>query len=427
MEFLVVGLNHRTAPLEVREKITLNSEQVPSALTTMAAYGMPGVILSTCNRSEFYALSPEEGPDSPAGWTEGENRIKKFLVDYFQIRLVDVERYLYLHRGGQCVNHLFRVASSLDSMMLGEDQIIGQVREAFDTAVRGETVTGPLFLLFQQALRVGRNVRRESGIGRNAMSVSQACVELAEGDLGDLRGLSAMVLGTGEAGGLAAMGLRSSGISDITVVNRTHHRAVELAKTLSGHAVPLPEMPDALRESDLVVACTGSPEYILGADLVSSAMASRPDRPMFLIDIAVPRDIDPAAGLVDNVFLHDVDDLDRVSEARRIAAANEAQQAEELIIKETEGFLQWRLAQQALPTVIGLRDKAETIRSQELKKTLRKMNPDLSPDDTAALEAMTQAIIKKILHGPTVYLKEHRSPSELRMAREIFELRAEEC
>ena len=159
MEFLVVGLNHRTAPLEVREKITLNSEQVPSALTTMAAYGMPGVILSTCNRSEFYALSPEEGPDSPAGWTEGENRIKKFLVDYFQIRLVDVERYLYLHRGGQCVNHLFRVASSLDSMMLGEDQIIGQVREAFDTAVRGETVTGPLFHLFQQALRVGRNVQ----------------------------------------------------------------------------------------------------------------------------------------------------------------------------------------------------------------------------------------------------------------------------
>ena len=191
--------------------------------------------------------------------------------------------------------------------------------------------------------------------------------------------------------------------------------------------MPLPELPDALRESDLVVACTGSPEYILGADLVSSAMASRPDRPMFLIDIAVPRDIDPAAGLVDNVFLHDVDDLDRVSEARRIAAANEAQQAEELIIKETEGFLQWRLAQQALPTVIALRDKAETIRSQELKKTLRKMNPDLSPDDTAALEAMTQAIVKKILHGPTVYLKEHRSPSELRMAREIFELRAEEC
>ena len=427
MEFLVVGLNHRTAPLDVREKITLNSEQLPSALANMAAYGMPGVILSTCNRSEFYAMDPAEGLDSSAGRGNGENRIKEFLVDYFQIRLVDVERYLYLHRGRECVSHLFRVASSLDSMMLGEDQIIGQVREALDTATRGETVIGPLFQLFQQALRVGRKVRRESGIGRNAMSVSQACVELAEGDLGDLRGLSAMVLGTGDAGGLAAKGLRSSGVSDITVVNRTHHRAVELAKTLSGHAVPLPEMPQALRECDLVVACTGSPEYILGAELVSNVMASRPDRPMFLIDIAVPRDIDPAAGLVNNVFLHDVDDLDRVSEVRRMGSANEARQAEDLITKETEAFLQWRLAQQALPTVIALRDKAETIRAQELKKTLRKMNPNLSPEDTVALEAMTQAIVKKILHGPTVYLKEHRSPSDLRMAREVFDLSDEEC
>ena len=427
MEFLVVGLNHRTAPLEVREKITLNSEQLPSALTNMAAYGMPGVILSTCNRSEFYALDPEEGSDSPAEWGEGEQRIKEFLVEYFHIRLVDVERYLYLHRGPQCVSHLFRVASSLDSMMLGEDQIIGQVREAFETAVRGETVTGPLLHLFQQALRVGRKVRRESGIGRNAMSVSRACVELAEGDLGDLSGLSAMVLGTGEAGGLAAMGLRSSGVSDITVVNRTHHRAVELAKTLSGHAVPFPEMPQALRECDLVVACTGSPEYILGADVVRNAMAYRPGRPMFLIDIAVPRDIEPAAGLVKNVFLHDVDDLDRVSEARRMESAEEARQAEGLVAKETEGFLQWRLAQRALPTVIALRDKAENIRAQELKKTLRKLDPALSPDQSAALEAMTQAIVKKMLHGPTVYLKEHRNPSDLRVAREIFDLSAEEC
>jgi len=422
LEFLVVGLNHRTAPLEVREKITLNSEQLPSALSNMAEYGVPGVIVSTCNRSEFYALDLEDGSDSPAEWGKGEKSIKDFLVDYFQIQLVDVERYLYLHRGSECVSHLFRVAASLDSMMLGEDQIIGQVRNAFDTAVRSETVTGPLFHLFQQALRVGRKVRRESGIGQNAMSVSRACVELAEGDLGDLSGLRAMVLGTGDAGGLAAKGLRSSGVSDITVVNRTHHRAVALAKTLSGQAVPLPEMPQALRETDLVVACTGSPEYILGADLVSNAMASRPDRPMFLIDIAVPRDIDPAAGLVNNVFLHDVDDLDRVAEARRVESANEAQQAEGLISKETEGFLEWRLAQEALPTVIALRGKADTIRAQELKKTLRKMNPALSPEDAAALEAMTQAIVKKILHGPTVYLKEHRNPSDLRTAREIFKL-----
>ena len=427
MEFLVVGLNHRTAPLEVREKITLNSEQLPSALSDMAAYGMPGVILSTCNRSEFYALNHEDAPGSSAEWGDGEKRIKEFLVDYFQIQLVDVERYLYLQSGRDCVSHLFRVASSLDSMMLGEDQIIGQVRDALDTAVRSETVTGSLFHLFQQALRVGRKVRRESGIGRKAMSVSRACVELAEGDLGDLSGLSAMVLGTGDAGGLAAKGLRSSGVSNITVVNRTHRRAVELAKTLSGQAVRLPEMPEALRQADLVVACTGSPEYILGADLVSHVMSSRPDRPMFLIDIAVPRDIDPAAGLVNNVFLHDVDDLDRVSEARRKENAHEVQEAEALADKETEGFLQWCATQEALPTVVALRDKAETIRTQELKKTLRKMNPNMSPEDAATLEAMTQAIVKKILHGPTVYLKEHRNPSDLRMAREIFDLSAGDC
>lgn len=425
MEFLVVGLNHRSAPLEVRERLSLGPDRLPTALQAMAAYGVPGVILSTCNRSEFYALEPEgaDGPDS--SWGVGDQRIKDFLVDYFHIPLLDVERYLYLYRDRDCIGHLFRVASSLDSMVLGEDQIIGQVREAFHAAVQAETVPGPLFHLFQQALRVGRRVRRETGIGQAGLSVCRACVEMAKGSLGDLRGLRAMVVGTGDAGGLAAEVLRLSGVEEITVTNRTHERAKELARVLGGRAVPFQDMPQALRDSDLVITCTGSPGYVLGGDVVKKAMEGRPNRPLFLMDIAVPRDIDPAAGQISNVFLYNVDDLEAVSETSRLQKVRETQWAEEAVAGETERFLEWCFAQQALPTVIALRDKAENIRQKELSKTIRKLDLELSPDQSAALEAMTRAIVKKLLHGPTVYLKGHGNSATLRAAREIFQLQDE--
>ncbi len=422
MEFLVVGLNHRTAPLEVREKLSLSADRLPAALKAMSGCGMPSVILSTCNRSEFYAIDLPAAPGASSLWGAGDQRIRGFLVDYFDIPLVDVERYLYTHRGQECINHLFRVASSLDSMMLGEDQVIGQVREAFDLAVQNETVQGPLFPLFQQALRVGRRVRRETGIGRNAVSVSRACVELAKSSLGDLKGQHAMVVGAGDAGGLAAKVLSMSGVQDITVTNRTYERAKEMARLLSGKAVPFGDMAQALRQADLVIACTGSPGFILDADTVSQAMRDRPDKPLFMIDIAVPRDIDPKAGELDRVVLHDMDDLEAISESRRLEKTRETALAEELVAQETQDFLEWSLTQQALPTVIALRDSAEKIRSGEMTKTLKKLDVELSEDQHAALEAMTRAIVKKMLHGPTVYLKKHRSPTDLRTAQQMFQI-----
>ena len=417
MEFLVVGLNHRTAPVEVRERLSLNKEQLPEALRAMIGQQVGGVILSTCNRSEFYTLDlPNDDPET------GSDRLKKFLVERFGISLLDIDRYLYVYRGYDCIHHLFRVSSSLDSMILGEEQIIGQVRDAYEAATTAGTAQGPLAQLFQQALRVGRMVRRETGISRNAFSVSRACVEMAKSVLGDLSSSRVLVVGAGEAGELAAEVLSLSGVTDITVTNRTFQRAEELAANLSARAVPFDGMPKALRDTDIVIGCTGSPGYVLQADLIGNTMAARPDRPLLLIDIAVPRDIDPEAAQVKNVFLNDVDDLESATQASREKKAREAEWAEELATDEAQQFRQWCLDLEALPTVIKLRNRADQVRSFELNKTLRKLNGRLDEEALESLDAMTRAIVNKLLHDPTMFLKERKGPDELKVAREIFRL-----
>jgi len=417
LEFLVVGLNHRTAPVEVRERLSLNKEQLPEALSAMSGQQVGGVILSTCNRSEFYTLDlPNDDPET------GSDRLKKFLVERFGISLLDIDRYLYVYRGYDCIHHLFRVSSSLDSMILGEEQIIGQVRDAYEAATTAGTAQGPLAQLFQQALRVGRRVRRETGISRNAFSVSRACVEMAKSVLGDLSSSRVLVVGAGEAGELAAEVLSLSGVTDITVTNRTFQRAEELAANLSARAVPFDGMPKALRDTDIVIGCTGSPGYVLQADLIGNTMAARPDRPLLLIDIAVPRDIDPEAAQVKNVFLNDVDDLESATQASREKKAREAEWAEELATDEAQQFRQWCLDLEALPTVIKLRNRADQVRSFELNKTLRKLNGRLDEEALESLDAMTRAIVNKLLHDPTMFLKERKGPDELKVAREIFRL-----
>ena len=444
--FLVVGLNHRSAPLEVRERLSLNPGQIPGALAAMGQFRVPGVIISTCNRSEFYTLEPggvagagrfggtdtqrsgrpRTGYGAAFSGGIGDRRCREFLVDYFDIPLVEVERYLYCHRDQDCIRHLFRVASSLDSMIQGEDQIIGQVRESLDIALHAGTIRGPLLQLFQQALHVGRKVRRETGIGKNALSVSRACVDMARDTLGDLSQLQAMVVGAGDAAGLAAKVLNLSGVKEITVTNRTHERAQELAKTLSGRAVPFDHMPGALAEADLVISCTGSPGYILTSEAVKSAMVTRPDRPLFLLDIAVPRDIDPDSANIGNVTLHDVDDLDAVSDAYRLSRTAEAVEAEAVVEQETARFLDWCAAQRSLPTVVALRDQAEQMRQHEIQKTIRRADLGFSPEQAAALDAMTKALVKKLLHGPTVYLKDHGNSVDLGLARAMFQLSDED-
>lgn len=426
MEFLVVGLNHRTAPLEVRERLAVSKDSLPEALRAMQDRGAPGVILCTCNRSEFYTLEPTNGAGPTARRGSGDEIIKEFLVHFFQVSLVDVERYMYVYRHEECIHHLFRVSAGLDSMILGETQILGQVRDALAAAAKLDTVQGPLSHLFHQALQVGKRVRRETGISRNAQSVSRACVELAKSLLGDLRRLRVMVVGSGEAGKLVATALRLSGVKEILVTNRTYERALELAQELSGEAIAFPDMPAALRHADIAICATGSPGFVLEATRVREAMAERPERPLFLIDIAVPRDIDPAAGEVRNVFLYDVDDLEIVSEFNQQEKEHELQWAEEIVTLETARFMAWFHTLEALPTVIALRNRAEAIRKRELNRALKSLEHPLTPREQESLEAMTRAIMQKLLHQPTVYLKAHSDPQRTRLVREVFNLAEQE-
>ena len=323
-EFLVVGLNHRTAPLAVRERLSVPRVQLAEALKVMESCTSRGVILSTCNRSEFYTFHATS-PQGKSATNEALGKVKHFLSDYFEVPLSEVERYLYTYWQDECVLHLFRVTAGLDSMILGEEQILGQVRDAFAVASQANTVHGPLSNLFHQALRVGKLVRGETDISRDALSISRACVELAKRLLGDLGQLRVLVIGAGEAGKLAGMALALAGIREILVTNRADQRALDLAGELHGRAIPFEQMPPSLEEVDIVIGATGAPQHVVDVNMVRSAMLARPDRPLFLIDIAVPRDIDPASREIRNVFLYDVDDLEMVSETNRLEREQEAE------------------------------------------------------------------------------------------------------
>ncbi len=410
-DFLVIGLNHRTAPVEVRESLSWGRQGASELLQAMADQGLPGVPLSTCNRSEFYVLESS---------TTAASHLRELLTRHFGIPEQDLGRFLYEHRGYDAVHHLFRVASGLDSMILGEDQIIGQVRQAYQVATDHGAVPSLLSRLFQQASRVGRRVRRESGIGRHALSVSRACVDLARSVVGDLSSSCVLVVGAGEAGEIAAEALSIAGARDVTVVNRTYARAAELAGRLSGHAVAFDSLPSALADSDIVIGCTGSPGYVLQAGTIDEAMAARPNRPLLLIDIAVPRDIDPAAQSVRNVSLCDIDDLESKSKTSLQERTQEAEEAEALASEEAWQFEQWRRSLESLPPVIDLRLRAEDVRRAELQRTLKRLNGKLTSEERDSLDAMTRAIVNKLLHSPTIYLKEQAPPQGRRAAEEIF-------
>ena len=415
-DFAVVGLNHRTAPVEVREAVSWSAAQLPALLAEMEGCGVAGVPLSTCNRSEFYFL------DSPEGY--GGLRLKELIARQFGLREEHIEKHLYEHHGYGAIHHLFRVASGLDSMILGEDQIIGQVRRAYHDASECGAIPGLLARLFQQSSRVGRRVRRESGIGRHSLSVSRACVEMARSVVGDLTSSCVLVVGAGEAGETAAEALSIAGARQLTVVNRTYSRAEELAGRLSAEAVSFDRLPEALAQSDIVIGCTGSPGYVLRADLIGETMSARPDRPLFLMDIAVPRDIDPQAQAVTNVSLCDIDDLESALKTNREERAQEAAQAEALAAEEAWQFESWRRSLDSLPPVIDLRRRADDVRRAELERTLRRLNGKLTSDERESLDAMTRAIVNKLLHSPTVYMKEQAPQDSRQTADDIFGLNA---
>jgi glutamyl-tRNA reductase len=422
LNLLALGLNHRTAPLDLREKLAIEVEELPLSLNQLGQRVGQAVVLSTCNRLEVYSLEQDD-----AGLAAS---LTEFLSAYSGMAPEELEPFLYQRQGEECVRHLFQVASGLDSMIVGESQILGQVRTAFSVASQEGHMRGPLSRLFHQALRVGRRVQRETQIGRHSRSVSQAAVRLARGLLGDLAQKRVLVIGAGDAGQLVARALSYAGVREMVVVNRTLWRAEDLARDLGGAAAPFDQLPLELESADVVISSTGSPGHVLDKATVQEAMAGRSGRPALLIDIAVPRDIDPRVKELDGVQLYDIDSLELVAEAEPEELRQDVARAEKIIDEELDKFIAWWESLDVVPVISAMRDQAEEMRQAEVAKTLQKVKHqwgDALPSDclerlTAQLEAMSAALVKKLLHNPTMYLREGRDSDRLQFTQDMFGL-----
>ncbi len=413
-EILVVGLNHSTAPLAVRERVTFPKEGLESALTSLAERVGEGVILSTCNRTEVYCASAD-----PAGTSDG---VLRFVSEYHGLGPEAISPYVYRHEGPEAARHLFRVAAGLDSMIVGESQILGQVREALVAASDAQSVRVSLSGLFHSAIRTGRKVRTETDIGRNALSISYAGVQLAERVVGRLVGRRVLLIGAGDAGRLVAGALMTVGVGELVIANRTRSRAEKMAHDLGGEAIGFPELEMALGDSDIVLAATDAPEYVVTESLVRPAVDDRPPaRPLFLFDLAVPRDIEPSVSTIDGVHLYNIDDLSSIAEQNLEQRKRAATAAERIVDDELDRFTAWWASLDAAPIVRSMWQQAEEIRRRELDRALDKMK-DLPPDQIEIVEAMTRSIVKKLLYDPTSFLKERADQSQLDSAEALFKL-----
>lgn len=415
MVILVVGLNHQTASLALREQVAISPGELSQALAAVRNRVGNGVILSTCNRSEVYAVVPSV--------SQGAEDIKRFFTAYHRVARREIEPHMYVYGQREAVRHLDRVACGLDSLILGEAQILGQVRDAYAAASQLGMARGTLSRLFHQALRVGKRARRDTNIGRNALSISRAAVELAHRALGELQDKRVLVIGMGDAGRLAARALADAGATDIAVTNRTYQRAVDLAGELGGRAVPFDQLGEMLRKTDIVISATGSPGYVVTPELLTQDGMAQ-NGPLFLIDIAVPRDVDPAVKTLPHVHLHDIDDLEAVAETNRRLRQTEAQKVEAIVAEEVDRFMEWLLSLEVVPTVAALREQGEIIRSRELSRAMRRL-PRLTEEEQARLAAFSRAVVKKLLHQPIASLKEKRNPTYTQTARELFGLEKE--
>ena len=397
---VLVGLSHHTAPLEVREKIALSPDELPAALLHLRT--LEGVreaaLLSTCNRSEILAVTDSYH----GGRAVLEDALHTLARERGKGALPD--EYLYRFEGPAAARHLFRVAGSLDSMVVGEPQILGQVKDAWRIA--GETkALGPVLdRLFRHAIEVGKRVRSETDIGAYAVSISFAAVELAKKIFGPLEGRSALILGAGETGELTMRHLKAAGAAELWVANRTPGAAEALAGELGGRAIGLDGLARALTRVDVVISSTGAPEPVLHAGVVERAMKERKGRPLFLVDIAVPRDIEPAAGHVYNVFLYDLDDLGKVVAGNRERREVEAELAGTIVGDEVLRFQQWFESRDAVPTIVALRERVDALRDDETERVLKKLE-HLSPQDRALVARYGESLANKILHGPLSQLR----------------------
>jgi glutamyl-tRNA reductase len=397
MRLLAVGLSHRTAPVELRESVDFGRSGLDTALHALGAHGgsQEAVVLSTCNRAEIYAV----GESDAAG-----DALRRFFCDYHKVDSSRLAEHLYCHRGIDAARHLFRVAAGLDSLVVGEPQILGQVKAAYATASELQFTGTVTHRLFHTAFAVGKRVRSETGLGEGAVSVSYAAIELARKIFGDLAGRNVLILGAGEMAELTGVHLRAQGVNQITIASRTLATAEALARQLEGRAVPWSELRPALAPADIVVTATGATEPVLTRALVEDAMRSRRSRPLFVIDIAVPRDVEPAVGNLDQVFLYHMDDLQTIVKENLARRSSELTSAESIVDEEVARFASWLQSREIVPTIVALRQRFEQVRQGELRRLEPKLT-GLSPEARAKVEEVTRLLVEKLLLTPTEQLK----------------------
>jgi glutamyl-tRNA reductase len=398
MKLCITGLNHRTAPVSVRERLAFKETELPQALASLTQ--QPGVregmILSTCNRVEVAVVADDA--------VDPQRSAETFLSRSQQLDADWLRQYLYVFEGREAVRHLFRVASSLDSMVVGEPQILGQLKSAYSVARETGSVSGYLDTVLTRAFNVAKRVRSETEIGVSAVSVSYAAIELAREIFGSLKHKSVMLIGAGKMSELAARHLQRSGIEQILVTNRTRSRAEEVAALVQGVVVPYDFYRKRLKEVDIVIASSGAPEYVLTKEDMKPILVARKNKPMFLIDIAVPRNIDPAVNELDNVFIYDIDDLQKVVDENLKARLSEAAQADRIVAEEVDRLESWMRARHVGPVIAALQDQLEQVRMAEIERMRSKLGT-LTPQQEQALEALTRGIINKIAHGPISELR----------------------
>ncbi|WP_088350353.1 glutamyl-tRNA reductase [Bacillus cereus] len=423
MHILVVSVNYRTAPVEFREKLTFQAAELERAMTTLQNQKsvLENVIVSTCNRTEIYAVVDQ--------LHTGRYYIKKFLADWFQLEIEEVAPYLTIFEQDGAIDHLFRVTCGLDSMVVGETQILGQIKDSFLEAQQVKA-TGTIFNeLFKQVITLAKRAHSETTIGESAMSVSYAAVELGKKIFGELTDCHVLILGAGKMGELALQNLYGSGARKVTVMNRTLSKAEVMAEKYMGHAKSLSELQCALLEADILISSTGASEYVITKEMMTKVEKMRCGRPLFMVDIAVPRDIDPAIDELEGSFLYDIDDLQGVVEANRAERLKEAEKIQFMIEEEMVLFKTWLSTLGVVPLISALRDKALAIQSETMVSLERKI-PNLSDREKKVISKHTKSIINQLLKDPILVAKEiaaeEGASEKLALFAKIFDLEMED-
>ena len=416
---ILVGVNHKTTPVEIREKLAFTKGKIEESVDRLLNFPdiIEHTILSTCNRVEIYARAN--------GQNSAIQSIKQFICDFHGLSAVQLEEHFYSYSNEAAIEHLFRVSSSLDSMILGEAQILGQVKDAYSLAKDLRSTGLVLNQLFEKAFSIAKKVREETGIAERSVSISPAAVELAQKIFDDLENHTVMLVGTGEMAELAAKHLISYGVKTVYVTSRTYERAANLARTLNGSALDFEAFKNELYRADIVITSTSASSFIITKDMVEKAIHERKNKPIFFIDIAVPRDIEPDVNDLENVYLYDIDDLHVVVSANMKEREKESENAMHLISQEVNKFNNWLGTLDAVPTIVEIRKRVENIGNQEMERTLKKI-PHLSEEDKKIIYQMKNSMINKILHKPTIKLKQKTQSEDghvyLKAIRHLFHL-----